>query len=128
MKKIMVILQILMMSTLASAEPVQPAAPAQPAVTAAPPVKSAFPLIQWTASKSEPVKIENGNGANLMIQITVSGTDNSPGIIVQNCGKTTYVKAGSSAICTSNDANNPVMFASDSALEPAMGTYQITEK
>lgn len=116
MKIIIVILQLLMISTLASAQ------------TAALEMKSAFPLIQWTASKSEPVKIENGNGTNLTIQITVSGTENSPGIILQNCGKTTNIKAGSSAICTTSDANNPVMFASDSALEPAMGTYQITEK
>lgn len=82
---------------------------------------------------SEPVTINNGNGNNLTITITVDGSATAspnasvPGVTVKNCGKTQRIDPGSSAICTTNDAVNPVSFASDSQ-DTATGTYKIEQK
>lgn len=87
-----------------------------------------LPIVNWVSHPGEEIKIENGNGAKIMIQITVTGSANAPGVNVTHCGQTTSIKSGSSAICTTNDSANPVTFVSDSTTESAMGTYQITEQ
>ncbi len=86
------------------------------------------PLVEWSsASSDDKIKIDNSSGANLSIQITVNGSDTSPGITVQNCGDTTTIQAGSTAICVTSDSDNPVTFASDNQSISASGTYQITQ-
>lgn len=87
-----------------------------------------LPIVNWVSHPGEEIKIENGNGAKIMIQITVTGSANAPGVTVTHCGQTTSIKSGSSAICTTNDSSNPVTFVSDSTTEASMGTYQITEQ
>lgn len=91
--------------------------------------KTTFPLVNWVSNSSaDVVTIENGEGVPLVIQITVTGNANSPGIRIENCGKTDSIKAGSSAICTSTDAHNPVTFNSDNSSKAATGTYQVTKQ
>lgn len=86
--------------------------------------------VQWVSKDSnDPVTIANGTGLALTIQIMVNASPNKVGgIDVKNCGDTSHVDAGSSAICSTNDASNPVSFASESATEPASGTYTVSKK
>lgn len=89
-----------------------------------------FPMMSWSSkSPTDWVTIQNGNGAAIMVMITVSGSvaDHTPGINVRNCGKTTYLTPGSTAICLTNDDKNPIAFSSESALQNVIvsGTYQI---
>ncbi len=90
--------------------------------------KPNFPLVEWSAAPGVDVKIENGSGASLIAQITVHGTEGSAGIKLVNCGDTLFIKAGSSAICTTRDPKNPVTFSSDSATDTATGTYQVRQQ
>lgn len=122
--------------TTLAADIVAPADPNQPVnivAPASPPAavhKPSLPPVNWVSeSFSDVVTIANGSGAALLIQITVAGSESaeSPGIKVNNCGTTKTIKAGSSAICTTSDAKNPVSFSSD-ATTPASGTYQIIQQ
>lgn len=97
--------------------------------------KPAFALINWISKNStDEVVVQNGNGAPLVVQINVINNQDpdspgfdAPGINIKNCGSTTHVRAGNSAICTTSDATHPVTFTSDSS-DPAMGTYQIKQQ
>lgn len=87
--------------------------------------------VNWVShSSSEPVTINNGNGNSLTITINVAASTipnvTVPGVNVKNCGQTKHIDAGSSAICTTHDAANPVSFASDSQ-NTASGTYQVKQ-
>lgn len=96
--------------------------------------------VRWaSANSSEETTINNGNGNKLTITIVVDKipTGNpslpnalnpkSPGINVKNCGDTRHVDAGSSTVCTTQDAVNPVSFSSDSPTDKATGTYTIKQ-
>lgn len=88
------------------------------------------PVVTWTSKNTtDEVTINNGNGNTLTITINVDKVANpaSPpaGVNVKNCGSTTHIDPGSSGICTSSDASNPVSFSSDSPTYKASGTYQI---
>lgn len=101
-------------------------------VTAAPTATSGAesPLVTWMSKgTSDVVTIQNGSGLPLMIQINVNGpVPTAGGITIKNCGTTTSIKAGGSAICQSSDAENPVSFSSDSPSTPASGTYQVKKQ
>jgi hypothetical protein len=83
--------------------------------------------IPWTSKNStDEVTINNGNGNRLTITINVDKNLNitSPtGVNVKNCGNTSHIDAGSTAICTTIDASNPVSFSSDSPTNKVSGTY-----
>lgn len=111
---------------------------AQTAVVATLPTVGA--PVKWTSiNSSEETTINNGNGNMLTITIVVdkiptinpslpnSPSPKSPGINVKNCGDTRHVDAGSSTVCTTNDAINPVSFSSDSPNDKASGTYTIKQ-
>ena len=96
--------------------------------------------VKWTSiNSSEETTINNGNGEMLTITIVVdkiptlnpslpnSLNPKSPGINVKNCGDTRHVDAGSSTVCTTKDAVNPVSFSSDSPTDKASGTYTIKQ-
>jgi hypothetical protein len=87
-----------------------------------------FPVTKWySKNANDEVVIKNGTGDMLTIFISVDDSDANnqlSGISVDNCGTTQHVDAGSSAICSTVDATNPVTFSSDST-NPASGTYQI---
>ena len=88
--------------------------------------KPSFPEINWVSKGlADTVTIQNGSSARLTININVSTATNAAGINIKNCGTINHVDAGSSAICITNDANNPVNFTSDSQTKIAAGTYQI---
>src|SRR5579872_930040 len=92
--------------------------------------KASFPPVNWVSKNSaDTITIQNGTGAAIVIEITVNSTSSSGvrGIVVKNCGATTHIDAGSTGICTTNDPANPVNFNSDSATDPASGTYQIKQ-
>lgn len=85
--------------------------------------------IDWISkNSSEEITINNGTGNKLIITINVqkitTGTKTT-GVNIKNCGNTTHIDAGSSGICSTNDPVNPVSFSSDSATDPATGTYNI---
>lgn len=92
-----------------------------------------FPPVAWTSKDPrDTVTIENGNNASIMINITVprsTGAASSVerGINISNCGKTTFVKEGSSAICYNQNGSAPVNFSSDS-MNPISGTYVVTPR
>ena len=84
-------------------------------------------IISWISKdQTDEVTINNGTATPINITITVAGdpVNKLPGIHVKNCGKTTHVDAGSSAICGSSDPNNPVSFSAEDT-KGASGTYQI---
>lgn len=96
-----------------------------------------FPPVKWVSKGTQdPVTIANGQGEPITIQISVDKTvvvdaknDNketvSAGINIKNCGSTTHVDSGSSVICDSADATNPVTFTADSETVIASGNYQV---
>ena len=92
--------------------------------------KPTFPATNWVSKNStDAVSIQNGAGTAIMIVINVS--DQSPhanGVNVSNCGSTTYIKAGSSTVCETNDSQNAVTLTSDSTDLPASGTYQLKQQ
>lgn len=92
------------------------------------PVNPPSPVTPWVSNTStEKVTIDNGTGAKLSIMISVDRrSEDSPGINVDNCGKTTHIDAGSSGICVTVDPRHPVTFTSDND-RPATGSYQITQ-
>lgn len=94
------------------------------------PPATTTPAIPWASNgATDKVTIENGNGAELNIVISVNDDASSDpaGINVQNCGDTKHIDAGSSAICVTNDADHPVTFSSDKE-RAATGTYLITQQ
>ena len=93
------------------------------------PVASSKPIPWASNGGSDKVTIENGNSANLNIVINVNDDASSDpaGINVINCGDTSHIDAGSSAVCMTSDSKNPVIFNSDKEY-PATGTYQITQQ
>lgn len=88
--------------------------------------------VPWISKNSaDTVTINNGNGNKLTITINVDknpSITNPPGLNVNNCGNTTHIDAGSSSICTTSDANNPVSFRSDSPTYKVTGTYIIKQE
>lgn len=87
--------------------------------------------ISWVSKDTtDVVTINNGTGSPINVTITVMSdtAKKLSGINIVNCGQTTHVDAGSSAICGSSDSNNPVKFNSDSPTDPASGTYEIKPK
>jgi hypothetical protein len=90
------------------------------------PAPSSFPQANWVSkNSSDSFTIQNGAGTPIVIQINVGGSaPNAAGVNVKNCGETTHINAGSSTICSTNDANNPVTLTSDGN-NSAYGTYQI---
>jgi len=96
------------------------------------PVVAVMPAsISWISKNStDEVTINNGNANKLTITINAdksSNTANTAGVNIKNCGNTTHIDAGSSAVCTTNDASNPVSFSSDSQIYKASGTYVIKQ-
>jgi len=89
-----------------------------------------FQPTAWVSKNStDNVIVHNGNGGSLVIEIIVSGSaPNAPGVTIKNCGSTTTIKAGDSAICSSDDPANPVTFSSDNQNLPASGTYTTKQK
>ncbi|VVC74975.1 hypothetical protein AQUSIP_02490 [Aquicella siphonis] len=86
----------------------------------------------WSSKNSnDVVTINNGTGNLLTITITVTkpatSQPNPAGVNINNCGDTKHIDAGSTAICTTNDSNNPVNFSSDSQTDAASGTYVIAQ-
>lgn len=87
-------------------------------------------IISWVSKNStDSVTIQNGTGIRIMVEITVKGGDKNQfaGLNIKNCGITTHVDPGSSAICYSNDPNRPISFSSDNGTVPASGSYYIRE-
>jgi hypothetical protein len=98
--------------------------------------------IQWISkTSSDVITINNGNSNDLTITINVNKppviiVNNNvinnnqgnipPGINIKNCGDTKHIEAGSSAICSTNDASNPISFSTDSQT-PVTGTYIIKQ-
>ncbi len=100
---------------------------AQPTPAAA--EKTCFPAINWVSkSSNDIVTIQNGNSTSILIVVTVNKTTSTAGLNVNNCGSTTHIDSGSSAVCYSSDATNPVSFKSDSATTSVSGTYQIKQQ
>lgn len=86
--------------------------------------KTSFAMTNWLSKNlTDPVSIQNGTGFPLIISITVD--KNSAAVNVKNCGTTTHINPGSSTICMTSDARNPVTMISESGTTPASGTYQI---
>lgn len=97
--------------------------------------KPNFAPVNWSSSNpSDIITINNGTGGPIAIFIQVQATDMSgnpvDGIDVKNCGKTTHVNAGSSAICYTMDASNPVSFSADGKPSDkiAYGMYQVEQQ
>jgi hypothetical protein len=92
--------------------------------------KTTFPVTEWISKDAtDPVTIQNGAGTPILIVIHVTSPGaNGPGVNVKNCGTTTTIKAGSTTICDTSDAANPVTLTSDSSSLSATGTYQIKQK
>lgn len=95
--------------------------------------------VKWISKNStDTITINNGNGNILTISINVDkpappSTSSSspatiPGVNLTNCGDTKHIDAGSSAVCTTKDASNPVSFSSDSPTFAASGSYIITQR
>ena len=73
--------------------------------------------------------IQNGAGTMLTIVISVDNAGpHADGVTVSNCGSTTFIKAGSSTVCQTNDSADPVTLTSNSVSLPSSGTYQIKQK
>jgi hypothetical protein len=105
---------------------------ATPAITEK---KPTFAPVTWVSSTpSDIITINNGIGGPIAIFIQVDARDmmGNPmeGINVKNCGTTSHVNAGSSAICYTTSANNPVSFSADgrSSDKFARGTYQVEQQ
>jgi len=89
--------------------------------------KPSFPLTKWLSKNpNDLVTIQNGAGLSLVILINVD--KNSSSVTIKNCGTVAKIEAGSSAVCTTNDATNPVTINSDSPTLPAVGEYQIKQQ
>src|SRR5262245_39543111 len=92
-------------------------------------IPTVTPPTTWTSKDStEEVTINNGSGSLLTITINVDKNINElnpAGINIINCGNTTHVDAGSTAICTTSDSTNPVIFSSDNPTKGTSGTYTV---
>jgi hypothetical protein len=84
-------------------------------------------IVHWiTKNSAQPITVQNGTGAYLIVVITVDDLEpNSPGIHIKNCGTTTHVDSGSSVICATRDSANPVTFVSDTVNKTASGVYHV---
>lgn len=90
----------------------------------------AFPPTSWLSQGStDSISIQNGSNVPILIVINVAGSeDSTPGVNLKNCGTITHINAGSSAVCASTDASNPVTMTSDTGSKTASGTYQIKQQ
>lgn len=85
--------------------------------------------VPWRADPGNPtpgndtVTIQSGSGIHTEVQISVD--HNSTGANLTNCGGTTHLSPGSSAICVTDSPTKPITIASDNLSRPAVGTYQI---
>ncbi len=88
-----------------------------------------FPLVRWMSSnQQDTITIENGNNMSIAVSITVDkSTSNSAGIIISNCGGTSSVSAGSTAVCYNNNGVTPITFSSESS-NIATGSYQVSQR
>lgn len=95
------------------------------------PQTASSPVVSWVSKTAgDNVTVENGTGAklNIIISVTTDPLSEDPaGINLKNCGNTTHIGPGSSAVCVTNDIDHPVSFSSDKTT-PATGTYQITQE
>lgn len=96
----------------------------------------AYAQVQEQSSLTEPQNwiskntndtVTINNGPSLPVQVTIVVDKPSAGINLKNCGTTSHVDAGSTALCASQDASNPISFTSDSGDQPATGHYQIKQ-
>lgn len=86
-----------------------------------------FSPTSWSSkSTDDTVTIQNGNAVPIIVEITVNG--GGAGINLQNCGNTSHVNAGSSAICSNSDSTSPINFSSDTTDKKTSGTYLIKLK
>lgn len=96
-----------------------------------PPTTASSPVVSWISKTAgDMVTIENGTGAtlNIVISVTTDPLSEDPaGINLKNCGGTTHIGPGSSAVCITSDIDHPISFSSDKTT-PATGTYQITQQ
>lgn len=84
--------------------------------------------INWISRSNEDViTIQNGTSLSLIVTINVAN-DSEAGVNVTNCGTTTHINPGSSAICSTSDAASPVNFVTDGYNKAAQGTYQIRQQ
>ena len=92
--------------------------------------KAGFPSSPWVSTgPDDNVSVQNGAGISIVVLINVDRANaNSPGATIKNCGTTTHIAAGSSSICTTNDANNPITISSDTSGKRASGSYQIKQQ
>lgn len=101
-------------------------------------VRSNFAPLNWTSANAKDVITVQNNVPNRVVklqvfvsQISVGNNYPPPGVNIQNCGSTTHINPGSSAICdltaTPENKNPVVTFSSDSedTLNPANGVYQV---
>lgn len=99
---------------------------------AVPPASVVNPPTPWVSKNStDEVTINNGNGNKLTITINVdknANATNPAGVNIKNCGDTTHIDAGSSAVCTTSDSGNPVTFSSDSPTVKVTGNYIIKQQ
>jgi hypothetical protein len=92
--------------------------------------QTSFAPVTWVSKDaSNEVTIQNQSGQTFTITINVnaSAIPKKGGVDVRNCGSVGHINAGSSAICTSSDSQNPVTLKSDSATDSASGTYQMKQ-
>lgn len=82
--------------------------------------------VRWiSGSANDVISFQNGTGALLVIQITVDNNQGRIGVNVSNCGTTTHINSGSTAICVTKDASNPVSFVTDNANNLTSGVYSV---
>lgn len=82
--------------------------------------------IAWTsAGAGDVVSFQNGTGALLVIQITVDNNATKTGVNITNCGSTTHINSGSTAICVTKDPSNPVSFVTDNPTNTTSGVYSV---
>lgn len=97
---------------------------ADPSTTA----PSCTPINWQSMDNNHPFTIQNGAGISITITITVDHQplDNTlANVNVKNCGTVVSIVPGSTAVCSTTDAINPVTLTSDSGTKAVSGTYTI---
>jgi hypothetical protein len=89
--------------------------------------KISFPLTKWVSKNAnDPITIQNGAGLPIVVLINLNKDSSS--VAIKNCGTVSKIDPGSSAVCTTTDAINPVTITSESASLAAEGDYQIKQQ
>jgi len=81
---------------------------------------------KWISKTSNDTVTIN-NSAGVQLQVTIVVDKPGSGINLKNCGNTSHVDAGSTAVCLSQDPNNQINFTADSSAQPATGHYQMKQ-